>query len=204
MIKNTRGSPQLQPSLPGIDAPSEPTDRLFFGLYPTADAATQVKGLAEQHRAAHGLKGKSLNTELFHMTLHHLGDFVGVPPHIVAMAMEAGAAVDRPQFEITLDRIWSFDTKRGNNPHVLLGGEGVKALADFQLALGSAMAKTGLKPSKTQSGFTPHLTLLYDLQQIDERATEAVSWTANEFVLVHSLLGHTQHIALGRWPLRPA
>ena len=196
------GRQLLQPSLPGFDAPPGPTDRLFFALYPSTPAAMQVERLAQQERTIRGLKGRPLRAEHFHITLHHLGDFVGLPQHIVAMALEAGAAMDMPQFEVTLNRVGSFDTKRGNNPYVLLGGNGVRSLTVFQQALGVAMAKTGLRPPKTQSSFTPHLTLLYDAQRVDEHATEAVNWTAREFVLVHSVLGETKHIPLARWPLR--
>jgi 2'-5' RNA ligase len=46
------------------------------------------------------------------------------------------------------------------------------------------------------------MTLLYDDRSVAEQAVETIGWTAREFVLVHSLLGQTRHIPLGRWPLR--
>ena len=75
------------------------------------------------------------------------------------------------------------------------GATGVTAL---QHALGTALAKAGLaaRPS------APHLTLLYDACRVDEQAIDPVGWTVREFVLVHSLLGQTTYIPLGRWPLR--
>ncbi len=200
---NVRGGGPLQSALPGFDAEPAPTDRLFFAFFPGASAATQVEQLAARLRDAHGLSGKPLLTERFHVTLHHLGDFAGLPPHIVAMAKEAGAAAAAATapFEITLDRTMSFVAKPGKNPYVLLGDGGVTALVNFQLALGAAMAKAGLKVSKAKSAYTPHVTLLYDAHRVAEHAVETVSWTANELVLVHSLLGQTKHVPLARWPL---
>lgn len=43
--------------------------------------------------------------------------------------------------------------------------------------------------------------LLYDPQGIAEHAIEPIRWTAREFVLVHSLLGRSRHVPLGRWAL---
>ncbi len=156
-------------------------------------------------RSTHGLSGKPLLTERFHITLHHLGDFAGLPPHIVAMAEEAGAAAAAAvaPVDITLDRAMSFVAKPGKHPYVLLGSDGVAALVNFQRALGAAMAKTGLKVSLAKSTFTPHVTLLYDAHSVAEHAVELVSWTAQELVLVHSLLGQTKHVPLARWALRP-
>lgn len=119
------------------------------------------------------------------------------------MAQAAGAALaaDMPAFEIAFDRAASFGSKRGNHPYVLLGGDGVAAVARFQQALRMAMAKAGLKVSATQT-YTPHVTLLYDAKSVEQHAVETVAWTVSEFVLVHSLLGETKHVPLARWALQ--
>jgi 2'-5' RNA ligase len=49
--------------------------------------------------------------------------------------------------------------------------------------------------------FTPHLTLLYDNRYVEGRDVEPIAWSVREFVLIHSVLGKTRHIHLGRWPL---
>jgi 2'-5' RNA ligase len=54
---------------------------------------------------------------------------------------------------------------------------------------------------KSGKQFTPHVTLLRDRISVPEQEIEPICWTAREFVLVHSLLGQTQHIPLGRWSL---
>ena len=45
------------------------------------------------------------------------------------------------------------------------------------------------------------MTLLRDVVEIAAQTIEPITWTAREFVLVHSLIGQTRHIPLGRWAL---
>ena len=53
--------------------------------------------------------------------------------------------------------------------------------------------------------YTPHLTLLYDPQQVPVRAVEPpLGWTAHDVVLVRSRIGRSSHEVLSRWPLRTA
>jgi 2'-5' RNA ligase len=95
----------------------------------------------------------------------------------------------------------SFRTGGRKRPFVLRSGKDLVALMAFQQAIGMAMKKAGIG-RWVQPQFTPHVTLLYDDHLVSEQTVESVSWTVREFVLVHSLLGQTQHIPLGRWPLR--
>jgi RNA 2',3'-cyclic 3'-phosphodiesterase len=188
-----------QSSLPGFDA--EPTDRLFFAIFPDADVAARIAQLALQLRAEHGLRGSPLKQQRFHVTLHHLGDYAGLQQGIVAMASQTATAVAQQPFHLAFDRAASFCSTPRNRPFVLRGGDGFAAVTTFQQALGTEMTKAGLvrwaKPA-----YTPHVTLLYDDRCIAEQPVEAISWTAHEFVLVHSLIGQSLHVPLARWPLR--
>ena len=191
-----------QGSLFGAEPPPKRTDRLFFALYPDREtAAQQIAPLATALRASQRLHGKILPTERFHVTLHHLGDFAGLPPSLVQAASAAAEAVRCPPFELEFDRAASFDNKRGrNNPFVLQGGDALQPVADFQRALGAALQTAGLKPD---ARFTPHVTLLYDDRVVPASpVVPPVRWTAHEFVLVHSLIGQGIHMPLGRWPLQ--
>ena len=192
-----------QSSLPGIDAlPQQPTDRLFFAIFPDANASARIAALAQQLRGEHALHGRPLARERFHVTLHHLGDYLGVPRDVVAMADKAAMAVTTmAPFEVAFDRAASFSNAPRNRPFVLRGGDGVAALMEFQQALGMAMKHAALG-RWAKPGYTPHVTLLYDDRCVAEQAVETISWTAHELVLVHSLLGQTRHVALARWPLR--
>jgi 2'-5' RNA ligase len=192
-----------QLSLMGFDAPAKPTDRLFFALIPPPPVAEQIAELAQQLRDQHGLHGTPLKVERFHITLHHLGDHAGVPPDIVALANKAAQAFEGPAFEVSFDRAMSFSGHPNKRPFVLRGGDdGLAALLVFQQKLGAAMNRVGLG-RWVDARFTPHVTLLYDSQLVAEQPIDpAITWSASELVLVHSLLGQTRHIRLGQWPLR--
>jgi 2'-5' RNA ligase len=190
-----------QSSLPGFDDAPAPTDRLFFALFPDAQAAERIAECARQLRAEHGLHGTPLKTERFHITLHHLGDYAGLPQGVVDMASQAAAAVKSAPFSVSFDRAASFSSSPRNRPLVLRGDAGLAELMVFQRALGVEMSKAGLG-RWSKPAYTPHVTLLYDDRAVAEQAVEPITWTAGEFVLVHSLIGQTLHVPLARWPLR--
>jgi 2'-5' RNA ligase len=184
-----------------FDPPPPPTDRLFFAVFPSAEAATQTAALASQIRAERGIRNKVLAADRFHITLYHLGDYPGLPAEIVAAASASAEALEMAPFEVTLDRVVSFKGRPGNRPLVLTGEEGVAPLKAFHAALGASMMKTELG-RWVRPRFNPHLTLLYSGHEMAEKMVAPVRWLAREFVLVHSELGRTKHNILRRWPLR--
>lgn len=179
----------------------QPSDRLFFAVYPDAPAAQAIGRLAQALKAEHGLRGTPLKPERFHLTLHYLGDHVGLPHDLVAAAASgAAASVSTPSFEITLDRVTSFSRRPRNRPCVLCGEDGVAGVVAFQQLLGAALKQNGLGPW-VDKRFTPHATLLYDDRLVPMQPVEPITWTVREFVLVDSRLGQTRHVPLARWPL---
>jgi len=192
-----------QSLLSGTDATPHPTDRLFYAIFPDANTAAQIAQLAQRLRVEHALSGKPLATERFHITLHHLGDYVGLPQDVVTAATRAGEMVTTSSFDVAFDRAMSFSGRPDKRPFVLRGGEGLASLIAFQNTLGQAMQKVGLARWVNPNA-TPHVTLFYDKSLVAEQAVEEVRWTAHEFILVHSLLGQTRHIPLARWSLRQA
>lgn len=192
-----------QTPLPGFDPPPALSDSLFFAVLPDAPAALRIVQIAEQLRSAHGLKGKTLRADRFHVTLRHLGNYAGLPPDVIATAEEVGASVANavPAFELAFDRAGSFSSTPRNRPLVLQGGDGLSALVQLQQTLGNALKKTPLG-RWVKPGYTPHLTLLYDDRAVPQQQIETVAWTAHELVLVHSLVGLGRHTHLGRWALR--
>lgn len=182
------------------DLPSaqEPRDRLFFALFPDPATAARIVARAQALRVQHGMTGRVQEAARMHITLHHLGDFVGVPQRIVDFATTAAAAVAVAPFEVTFDRATSFGGNPKALPFVLLGGENL-ALKAFQKTLGGAMAKALLPPD---AQFTPHVTMLRDPVSAPEQPIAPITWMVREFVLIHSLLGQTRHIPLSRWTLK--
>lgn len=190
-----------QSSFPGFEE-AKPTDRLFLALFPPPAIALEIAELAARIRASHGLRGRPLEAARFHITLNHLGDYAGVPPGVVRQASAAAAetAAAAQSFAVSFDRAESFASMPRNRPLVLRGGEGLSALMAFHQSLGMALRKANLG-QWAKPGYTPHVTLLYDDSLLGATPVPPVTWTAGEFVLVHSLLGETRHVHLARWPL---
>lgn len=189
-----------QGSLFGFEASPEPKDRLFFSIFPDAHAAKQIEALGENLRRHHGLTGSLLKTDRFHVTMNHLGDHVGVRQDIVAAAQQAASTLAQTPFDVSFDRVASFAGRPGKHPIVLRGGDGLAQLLKFQQALGVAMARAGLG-KWVEPRFTPHVTLTYARQALAEHEVDPICWTVRELVLVHSLLGQTTYVSLGRWQL---
>lgn len=179
-----------------------PGDRLFFAVYPDANAAQRIVELAEAMRAKHHMRGNPLRADRVHVTLHHLGDHVGLPESLVATASGAAANMAMPPFELSFDCVASFPGRARKRPCVLRSGEGNSsaALFAFQAALGERLRASGLG-RYVEHRFTPHVTLLYDERTLAPEPVSPVGWTVREFVLIHSLLGKTEHRVLGRWSL---
>ncbi|MBS0344359.1 MAG: 2'-5' RNA ligase family protein [Proteobacteria bacterium] len=178
-------------------------ERLFFAVRPDAANAQRIEALAQAVRRRHGLRGKSLGPERFHVTLHLIGDFArGIPAQVLASALDAArpVAAQASPFLIGLDTLASFTRKRRNIPLVLLGEDGVQDVARLQQALLAALTATNVA-GRVEPGFTPHLTLLYDDQPLAPQAIEPVSWRVEELLLMRSLLGRSRHEVLARLPL---
>ncbi len=108
-MKAVKPSPSdAQLSLDGIEA-AQPTDRLFFAIFPDPDTASSIAALVQALHCEHELHGKPLRPERFHVTLHHLGDYVGLPQDVVASAKEVSNRVKGPMFDVAFDSVLSFE-----------------------------------------------------------------------------------------------
>ena len=191
-----------QLTLPGFEAtPQLPAHRLFLAIKPDVDTAERIARLIQQLRPVVGFKGKALRTERLHVTLHHLGDFVHLPPDdVVGRVRAAAAGLALPAFDATFNQVVSFHGRRDHRPFVMLGDEGVGGLMAFQAALGEALQHAAVPVPRGH--FKPHITLLYDRGGFAPKAVEPITWTVREFVLIHSWLGKTRYDELGRWALK--
>jgi 2'-5' RNA ligase len=133
------------------------------------------------------------------VTLHHLGDFAGLPQRRVDEARAAADGVVLDAFEARFDRVGSFAGRPGKHPFVLLGAGDAPGLGELHASLGARLAAAGL--GRRERAFVPHVTLLYDARNVAAQAVDPLGWAVHEFVLVHSLLGRTEYRVLGRWVL---
>lgn len=185
--------------LPPLSLHRPGKERLFLALQPPVELWPTLRQLEQQQRQRHGLQGRALRDEHLHITLQHLLDHEALPDDWIARADLAVESVNRQNFTLRFDRVMSFARRTDNRPFVLLAQEGLQALLGLQRALGDAMKRVGFL--QVDRSFTPHVTLLYDRQQVPMQAVEPLQWQAREIVLIHSLLGRTQHRVLARWPL---
>jgi 2'-5' RNA ligase len=169
--------------------------RLFLAAVPDADTAERICRLADVLKRAHKFDAKTVEPERLHVSLFFLG---GLREPVARMACEAAAEVRAPPFEVFFDRSISFRGRQGNRPFVLIGGDGLDRLKSFRRTLGLAIARNGLR-YLAKKEFTPHVTLFYSEDAVEEYPIEPIGWTVNEFVLIHSMRGH---VHLARWPLQ--
>jgi 2'-5' RNA ligase len=173
-------------------------DRIFFAALPDAPTAARIHARALALKAAHGLEGTLILPEHLHVTLFHLGDWVTLPEEIVKLAGAAAGEVAAAPFAVAFAKAGSFPNRTGIYPFVLTGD--AKQWGVLHAALAAALQKNGLGGA-TRGEFAPHVTLVYDAVRVKPAKIEPVGWTVRDFVLVHSRLGRTSHVHLGRWPL---
>lgn len=189
-----------QLSLDGFGPEPSGRDRLFFAVLPEEPAAQAAAALARQLA---GPGDTCVRLEHLHVTLHHLGDHLGVPTAVVQMAeraARAAATAARP-FDVCFDQVQRFDRHGRKAATVLTGHAGASAVRSFQVALAAEMKRAGLG-QWVEKSFTPHMTLLYGHHGVAPRSADAVHWQVRELALVHSFIGETRHEVLGRWSIR--
>ena len=198
-------SPGNAPGQGGFDAHGavRATDRLFFAVHPDADTAARISQLALRLREQQGLQGAALPPERLHVTLHHLGDYVGVPADVCTAARAAGASLRADALDVVFDHAASFPARGRAAPFVLRGGAALQSLDTLQRLLGERMAAAGIG-RLVERRFTPHVTLLYDRIVVPSTPIAPLAFRVNGVSLVHSLLGRSEHRILAHWPLRDA
>ena len=175
-------------------------DRIFFACLPGEEAVARIAALGEELKTAHAFKSALILPEHLHVTLFHLGDWIALPDEIVAHASEAAAKVATAPFAVTFARVESFRNRTGVFPFVLSGD--AAPWRPLRNALGAALKQAGLGAAVHETDeFKPHVTLTYDPVRVKPAAIEPISWTVKDFALIHSRLGKTEHIHLGRWAL---
>jgi RNA 2',3'-cyclic 3'-phosphodiesterase len=188
-----------QPGFAEADDRARADDRIFFAALPDAGAkaemARRVSRACGDRVAANGF-----DTARLHVSLCFLATGAVLSPQIERRARDAASTVRMRPFTVAFNCIARFSRGDGKRPLVLLGDEGVAGLTALQRSLGMAMRDAGLG-HREQSGYTPHVTLLYGTFPIEEQTIEAISWTVRDFVLVQSHHGEGRHSHLGRWPL---
>ena len=176
-----------------FDLPPLPKGRpdVFAVVRPDAAMAEHLARFTEQHCWRHGLKATGRPAEILHVTLRIFGCYAEMNSRELARIKQwcKTAALLSPAFDLGFDRVLPFS----NGPLALVAGEGNAELHHLRWILMGAPER---KPR-----FVPHLSLAYPSAGFLEEEIDPVSWSVNELLLIHSLVGKTEHRVLARWPL---
>jgi 2'-5' RNA ligase len=171
----------------------QPTDRLFLAVVPDERTRVRIAEKARHLRLSHGLTGRGIRPEHFHVALCRVGDGLGLPSDVVERVGARVEGLAMPSFPVCLDRAASFR----NGALVLRGDDGTIGLEVLQQRLSDALDG---EPRQARA-FTPHVTLLRDGHCVPEQPIEPIEWTVREIVLMHGRPGRTPHRPLARWSL---
>jgi RNA 2',3'-cyclic 3'-phosphodiesterase len=164
--------------------------RLFFALWPGADAAARLAEVAAHLAAQSG--GKTVPPARIHLTLAFLGE-VAAPVRASLLGIEAKGE----RFRFTLDRVGSFRDAR-----VAWAGASAPppALLALQSWLAGEIAARGCVLEKR--AFAPHVTLVRKIgKAVPGAAMEPVAWEARELALVRSEAGTGRYWTERTWML---
>ncbi|HYM34434.1 MAG TPA: 2'-5' RNA ligase family protein [Steroidobacteraceae bacterium] len=198
LFDGDRASPPMPSIAPKRPAKGKSTDRFFFAIQPDAEAIEKSREIASRLRVDLRLSGNLFPQWRLHVSLTHLGDYVGVPRNILRRAQDIASTIHMHEFRVRFDRITTLGFPgKPSRPKVLVATEEMPGLNLFMGLLYTSIYNVSVAPV-----FTPHMTLLYDERIIDDITVEPVTWIAREFVLIRNVLGTGRpYEILGRWPL---
>ncbi|RYF99230.1 MAG: hypothetical protein EON94_11715 [Caulobacteraceae bacterium] len=166
--------------------------RLFFALKPAEAIVPEIAAV----RGGLGVAKSHVLDQRLHIALWSLDLPMTPPPGLVADLCDAAAKVRGPALRLAFQEVVSDGEVTCLRP-----GDHMPVLKGFQQKLALAIADARIWPNRGFR-FEPHLTLAYGQEESFRRPIRCpISWRSHEFVLIHSLVGLTEHVELGRWPL---
>jgi 2'-5' RNA ligase len=164
--------------------------RYFFCLRPPFTVARRIGLLRDYVNRG----GDVVTNDRLHMTLAITPDYPQPQPRVAAALRAIGGTGDAGPFGVSLDRI-----SGGYEVIALRPSRPPAELRRLQRHLDHRLTAASLR--RENWSFNPHVTLLYRKDDPFVRSVQPFEWLATELVLIHSIVGATQHIELGRWPL---
>jgi len=175
--------------------------RLMFAFLPSdverQSTVAAGRGVCEAERIR-----TPIREHLLHATLLVLLDVDTLSEALIDIYAAIGdtiAARGFSEFRLVFDRASRNAQSKSFPPLVLVSNAGRKTFKAMQDIAVANLAKLGL-PRPPHGLSKPHTTLLYGHGKVD-RSIEPVIWNVEEFALVHSLVGLSEHIVLKRWKL---
>jgi 2'-5' RNA ligase len=183
----------------GTDRHAGKGARVFFALWPPAEGAERLGGIARATAANHG--GRATRPETIHLTLAFVGD---VPEARLPDLVDAAAGVRGQPFDLGLDQVGFWTHNR-----LCWAGTSAPpaALAELAGALRTALRGAGFPIERERGAFVPHVTLVRKTASAvpAQPIAPAVAWPCAAFVLVRSRLSvhGSAYEVLREFPLVP-
>lgn len=174
--------------------------RLFFAVWPEAEARRQLEALAEQlgkHYAARWVRPAR-----YHLTLAFVATTHSCPELPIEQALDAAMSVRVSAFAWHPNRVHGFRTSRP--PCVLGASRPCAPLQDMHRQLRDALTRADVAVADRRR-YVPHITLGYGRgRAIGEMMIPPLDFPVRAFVLLHSVSGESRYRELGRWELAPS
>ncbi|MFC6841733.1 2'-5' RNA ligase family protein [Xanthomonas theicola] len=135
-----------------------------------------------------------------HVTLHHLGEYAGIPPRLLLQARAAGQALASAPFELGFHRAARFGGRARARPLVLRGNGEPPPLRQRRAALQRQLGRHGLA-THASVGYLPHITLAYDERAVPLQPVPELRWTLATLSLIRSVQGHGRYLHEATWAL---
>jgi len=172
---------------------AEPTQRLFFALWPTGAVRDAVDRFARQ---AIRKRAKRIPSEKLHITLA----FAGSVTADVRDCLETGAErIAAEPFDLRIDTLGYWP-----RPRIIWAGPGQRPRAAWALvkSLRELFLACELQPEAR--AWQPHITLARKAGRgLEATQMEPIDWSISDFCLVESVTDDTgaSYRILRRWPL---
>lgn len=160
---------------------SKSTARVFFALWPRQDCLVRCVGEAARLHALCG--GRETRGETIHLTLVFIGD---IERDILPRLIEAASTICVPPFAVDFDTLGYW---RHNRIAYLAPTSTPEPLLTLVTRLEAALTILGVEFDRRC--YKPHITLVRrgDCPEMRHAsAIEPITWPADEFVLVESVL----------------
>lgn len=191
------------PQIPlfGMSSQAGHEHNYFFALLPDVEMRQRLADSADGLRSARNLTGSWVASERYCLVLHQLGQFPDVRIDLVNRAHAAANKIQAKSFDIQLDQFMSIESKTGKFPGVLSSSVESPELASFWQLIKNNLIAVKLGQNLANS-CKPQVTLLHSRQPlIESHLVPPICWSVGDFVLIESVVGKSEYIELGRWPL---
>lgn len=190
---------------PELASPMAEQTSLFLALRPDEAARREITERAEHFFTEHSLRGRRVDEERYHVTLHFLGRRRGWTDSEIQSAGKAAAAVaaSTPSFRLDFDKCGSFAKEGHSGPLVLCSNTENDLFSKVAERLTVELIRHGIRP---EGKLKPraHLTLCYNERYLPMHTIPAIGWQVHELVLVQSFQGRSHHVSLGSWSFLPS